>query len=303
MNIEGLEKRVSIRGRVTYWKDGVILYRHCSKCGEIKEISNFRVINKAKRTYRPECKRCERERQKEYYKNNPDKAKEYRKEYYKNNSDKLNEICKRWRENNTDKVREGKRKYYENNSDKIKEYSKRYFEENKEYCHKLEKKLREKRKQNNLQKITNVVEQINPTFEQLNLPIYGYIYKFENIKTGHVYIGETINPLKERYKSNVIQGWIKERLKYDNQKFKDELIEEDIKVTETLDVAFCQYHLDKLEAYYINKYDSYNNGYNNREGNYNTTDGLKEFNEILAEHNLKFVDGKLIQIKNTHQDR
>ena len=154
-----------------------------------------------------------------------------------------------------------------------------------------------------MQYISSIVEQINPAFKQLNLPIYGYIYKFENIKTRRVYIGETINPLKERYKSNVIQGWIKERLKYDNQKFTEELIEEDFKVTEVLDVAFCQYHLDKLEAYYINKYDSYNNGYNNREGNYNTTDGLKEFNEILAKHNLKFVDGKLMQIKNTHQDR
>ena len=74
-------------------------------------------------------------------------------------------------------------------------------------------------------------------------------------------------------------------------------------VTETLDVAFCQYHLDKLEAYWINHYDSYNNGYNNTIGNHNTDDGIEDFNQILSEHNLEFKDGKLIQIKSTHQDR
>jgi hypothetical protein len=80
-------------------------------------------------------------------------------------------------------------------------------------------------------------------------------------------------------------------MKYDNQKFKEELIEEDIGVTEVLDVAFCEYHLNKLEAYYINKYNSFLNGYNNREGNHSTDDGLNEFCEILREHGLSFENG------------
>lgn len=119
---------------------------------------------------------------------------------------------------------------------------------------------------------------------------------FKNTKTDHIYIGQTIKPLKERYKSNIIQGWIEERLKYNGQKFTEELIEEDFVLTEALDVAFCQYHLDKLEAYWINKYDSFLNGYNNREGNHNTDDGIEEFNQILLENNLQFIDGKLVKI-------
>ena len=67
-------------------------------------------------------------------------------------------------------------------------------------------------------------------------------------------------------------------------------------VTETLDVAFCQYHLDKLEAYYIDKYDSFLNGYNNNAGNHDTDDGIEEFNRILLENNLEFIDGKLVKI-------
>jgi hypothetical protein len=120
---------------------------------------------------------------------------------------------------------------------------------------------------------------------------------FENVKTRRVYIGQTIRPLKERYRGGIVRGWIKERLEYDKQKFKEELIEEDIVVTEVLDVAFCQYHLDKLEAYYIDKYDSYNNGYNNKEGNHNTNDGIEEFNRILLENNLEFIANKLVENK------
>ena len=124
---------------------------------------------------------------------------------------------------------------------------------------------------------------------------------FENTKTGHKYIGQTTQPLKTRYNgSNIVKGWIEDRLKYNGQKFTEELIEKDFIVTETLDVAFCQYHLDKLEAYYIDKYDSFLNGYNNQPGNHNTDDGIEEFNQILSDHNLEFKDGKLIQIKSTH---
>ena len=135
------------------------------------------------------------------------------------------------------------------------------------------------------------------------LPIYGYIYKFENIKTKRVYIGQTITLLKYRYGIDVIKKWIEERKHYENQKFTEELIEEDFIVTETLDVAFCQYHLDKLEAYYINKYNSCENGYNNEYGNHNTNNGIEEFNQILSEHNLEFVDGKLIENKNAYRSK
>lgn len=186
------------------------------------------------------------------------------------------EKTQKWRKSNPDKVREGKRKWQKNNP-------------------KYSKQRHQNYKEKNLQHISGIVERISPIMKEL--PIYGYIYKFENIKTGKVYIGQTIQPLKARYKANITQGWIKDRLEYKNQKFKEELIEEDFKITELFDVAFCQYHLDKLEAHWINYYDSCKNGYNNNAGHHGTTDGLEEFNQILSDHNLEFKDGKLIQIK------
>ena len=318
----------------------VIEGKVCSKCGEWKLLEEYYKRKGGKDGRRSECKECLKEhrkanrerikeqrkqyyqnnkeyikeRNKQYYQNNKEyykqhyqdnkeHYKEYGKQYRENNEEHIKERNKQYRENNKEYKKEYMKQYRENNKELIKERKKQYYQNNKEYCREYGKQNYENNKQNNLQYISSLLDQINPTFNQLNLPIYGYIYRFENIKTGHVYIGQTIQLLKRRYGSNIIQGWIKERKERTNQKFKEELAEADFIVTETLDVAFCQYHLDKLEAYYINKYDSFLNGYNNREGNYVTDDGIEEFNQILSDHNLEFKDGKLIQIKSTHQDR
>lgn len=94
-----------------------------------------------------------------------------------------------------------------------------------------------------------------PLYLELNLPIYGIIYKIENIVSGSVYIGQTKQSFNERY-SGGLKGWIKDKKIDDNIS--------DFKVTEILDIAFCKYQLDLMEMYYIHKYDSYYNGYNNK---------------------------------------
>lgn len=128
------------------------------------------------------------------------------------------------------------------------------------------------------------------------MPVYGYIYKITNTKTNHTYIGQTTTLLKLRYRLDIIRGWIKERKERTNQKFIEELNEEDLELTEILDVAFCQYHLDKLEVYYINKFNCCDNGYNTHPGNHKSKDGIEEFNQILLKHNLEFIDGELRRI-------
>jgi hypothetical protein len=83
-------------------------------------------------------------------------------------------------------------------------------------------------------------------------------------------------------------------MKIANQKFSEDFNnKEDFIFTEALDVACCQYHLDKLEAHYIDKYDSFRSGYNNCAGNHETDDGIEEFNEILEKYNLEFIDNEL----------
>jgi hypothetical protein len=260
----------------------------CSKCGVWKPLEEYNKNKNCKGGRLTVCRECQKKYQKQWKRNNL----EHNRQYRENNKEHIKEYQKQWRRNNPEYVRQ----YREDNIEYIKERDKQYRENNKEYKKEYLKQWHQNNKQNNLQYISSIVEQTNMVYKQLNLPVYGYIYKFENVKTGKVYIGQTRRVLKQRYKAKIINGWIKERKKYEKQKFLEELIEEDIKLTEVLDVGCCQYHLDKLEAYYIAKYDSCDNGYNNEHGKHITDNGIEEFNQILLENNLEFIDGKLVKI-------
>lgn len=331
---EGLEKRVSKAGNISYWKDGEIVYKQCTGCREIKPVTEFGRQKKSD-GYRERCKECRKIEKREYCKNNREKIREadklYRethkeeisakaKRYRENNKDKIKERSKRYRENNKDKIRQYREnnkeklqkydfEYYRNNIEKKKEYDKRYvlinkekrskyykeyYQNNKERRKECTKEWRRSVKGENIQNIKRIIEEINPILK--GLPIYGYIYKVENTKTNKVYIGQSINPIRRRYGNDIIKEWIKERYERENQKFLDEMIEGDFKVTEVLDVGVCKWHLDKLESYYIDKYNSFYNGYNNTLGNFNTDDGIEEFENILNKHNLEFIDGELRRI-------
>ena len=54
------EKRVNRSGSISYWKDGVLIGKRCTKCGEDKEISKFNFVNKARGEYRSACNNCRR---------------------------------------------------------------------------------------------------------------------------------------------------------------------------------------------------------------------------------------------------
>ena len=164
---ETAEKRVSKYGNISYWENGLMVGKRCTKCGEDKEICEFNFRDKQKGIYEPKCKECGKKCSKQYCKDNVERKREYDKRYYKNNAERKKEYG---------------RQRYKNNLEYYKQHNKRWHE----YI-----------KQNNLEKISNMIEQINPIFK--NLAVYGYIYKIENIKTGHVYIGQTIQTLKKRY--------------------------------------------------------------------------------------------------------
>ena len=275
----------------------------CSKCGMWKPLEEYCRDKSKKNGRRSECKECEKqyreankERRKEYDKQWREGNKEYRKEYRKQWKENNPEYSKQHYQNNKECYKEQSKQWREDNKEYRKEYEKQYREKNKDKIREYEKKREENNKNKNIKRIEQLLIMVNPIFAKLNLSIYGYVYKIANIKTNKVYIGQTIYPLNRRYHGNVIKGWIKERKRKTKQKFLEELIEEDFVVTELFDVAFCQYHLNMLEAYYIEKYDSYNNGYNNQPGNHNSNDGIKEFNQILVENNLEFIGNELRKI-------
>jgi hypothetical protein len=250
----------------------------CTKCKQWKLLEEFNKCKQHKDGRRYDCRECQKKCKKQYRENNAERIKEYNKQYEEKNAEYIKQYKKQYRENNKEYIKEANKQYRKENAEHIKEHKKQYYQDNKE---------------NNLQNISNIVEQINPILK--NIPVYGYVYKIKNIKTGRCYIGQTTTSLKHRYGLEVVKSWIKERKEKQSQKFLDELIEEDFIVTELFDVAFCKWHLDKLETYWINHYDSYNNGYNNNAGYHDTNDGLEEFNRLLSTHNLEYKDNKIIK--------
>lgn len=335
MDTKDLEKRVNKMGGITYWKENVLVGKKCTVCGEDKPISEFHFRNKKKGTYNSSCKECEKQRQHHWYENNiehieqyreankehikeqrkqyreinkehyseyekqrykanKERYKEYNKQYYQNNKDRLKEYDKQHYEANKEHKKVVKKQHYEANKEYYKDKMKQWYKENKGHIKEYSKQRYETDKSNNVAELTKMLHQLTPMLKKLNVKAYGSIYKITNIKTGKCYIGQTVQLLKHRYREEVIKGWIEERKRKKKQKFSEELIEENF-VIETIDYGICQYHLDKLEAYYIDKFDSYNNGYNNNVGHYKTDDGIEEFIQILEENNLEFIDNKIIK--------
>lgn len=90
----------------------------------------------------------------------------------------------------------------------------------------------------------------------------GYIYMFKNKVNQKCYIGKTIN-LKSRYYAHVDASKRKSYLqkaitKYGIDNFEFSVLEH----IQYEDVSTLNSKLNELEIYYIEKYDSYNNGYN-----------------------------------------
>ena len=92
-----------------------LLFKKCSKCGEILHVSKFHKQKDCKYGVCKVCKEC--------------------KSKYK----------KKWREDNIEKIKEYNKEYNKNNKEKIKEYLEEHKEERKKYYKKWKKENPEKR--------------------------------------------------------------------------------------------------------------------------------------------------------------
>ena len=124
--------------------------------------------------------------------------------------------------------------------------------------------------------------------------LYGIIYLFQNKINKKCYIGQTTIGLENRYSKDIIEGWIRDRKTH-----KSSLLEEDVKkygkevfTYDIIDVGYCKFHLDKLEAYYIDKYKAFEEGYNNYRGNLTTSDGIQEFKDLIKEYGIEEILSK-----------
>ncbi len=118
--------------------------KKCSKCGEVKEISEFNKNKYTKDGLRCQCRDCGKEyyeankeqiieRSKEYYEDNKEQIKERSKKYQENNKEKRKEYIEEYRKNNKEKIAKTQKRYDEDNKEHIQQKSKEYYEDNKEH--------------------------------------------------------------------------------------------------------------------------------------------------------------------------
>ena len=80
-----------------------LLFKKCSKCGEILHVSKFRKIKNGKYGVMKICKECRKIYEKKYRDEHREEISEYNKKYIEEHRDYYNEYCKKWRKENPEK--------------------------------------------------------------------------------------------------------------------------------------------------------------------------------------------------------
>ena len=181
----------------------------------------------------------------------------------------LNEINRQWYENNKEEKYEYNHRYLENHKEEICEYYRQRYENHKEEIREYDNKYRENKTK---QEITKIYENVTKQRYPRNGVQYGAIYGVACKVTNRWYIGQTTKSFNIRYNGNFFNCKTNEL--YDDSE-KKQLLNDDIEkygqenfeIIEVLDVAFSEKELDEKEAYYIDLYKAYDEGYNSNRGN------------------------------------
>ena len=110
-------------------------FKRCSKCEEVKSVSEFSKDRRSKDGYKSRCKECA----KRYREENKEKIAERGRRYYDKNKEKIAERRKPYREENKEKIAECTKRYRGENKEWLAENKKQYYEENKEWFAKYHK--------------------------------------------------------------------------------------------------------------------------------------------------------------------
>ena len=113
-------------------KPSYLLFKKCTKCGEIKHISRFYKSKSGKYGVTSECKICYKDRNKNYNDNHKEKIKEAHKKWNEKNPNFNKEYGKKWREDNKEYTKNYNKDYNIKHKEERREYNKNYYEKHKE---------------------------------------------------------------------------------------------------------------------------------------------------------------------------
>jgi len=97
--------------------------KECTKCKKIKVIEDFYSNTDSKDGHCWWCKRCMNEKDKQWWKNNREKAYNANRRWRKNNPENVRRSILKWAKSHPDVVKRLHRRWIENNPEKVKEYN------------------------------------------------------------------------------------------------------------------------------------------------------------------------------------
>jgi hypothetical protein len=119
------------------------MLKKCKTCKEEKEILEFNKDIKSKDKLRYECKVCQSEYRKKYYKQNKEKEQSQQQQYRKENKTELSLKAKTYQVSNKDRISDYQKQYRVDNEDKLREQKEEYYLDNIEYFKEKNKQYRE----------------------------------------------------------------------------------------------------------------------------------------------------------------
>jgi hypothetical protein len=107
----------------------------CTKCGAVKELSEFHKRKDGRFGVGSECKVCLALRYKHYRENNKEKVLLQKKRWYEENREKVLLQRKHYKQSNKEALALKNKHYYEDNKEKITLQNKHYYQNNKSKCY------------------------------------------------------------------------------------------------------------------------------------------------------------------------
>lgn len=104
----------------------------CTKCKQIKPLSEFHKYVRSIDGHKPYCKECNKVAARQWHAANPEKVRIANRNWALNNPDKAYEIKKRWQINNPEKVKASTRRWQQDNAAHVKEVAQKWAEANKD---------------------------------------------------------------------------------------------------------------------------------------------------------------------------
>lgn len=203
--------------------------KKCTKCNEIKPLSEYHKHSYKKDGYQNNCKTCRREYLQEYRDKNKDAENQRKKKWELDNPIKVKKASKKFRDKTKEKAKVYRDKYYKENKDRIALRNKKYRLENLDiinekynvryknddlYRFTVISRLRTRQafKRNSWNKNGSTEELLGCTYENailhLNNNKYGFKYGDSNLDIDHIVPlskAKTIEELNELVKYTNLQ--------------------------------------------------------------------------------------------------